>query len=246
MALLNNRLTKKKTNLSGYSAEFELADKETVEKRAEKYKKTEPLRKGITAAMIVALTALPLAIKRGLDSESIKGFAGFVKKYANRFDYTSGIFMKRLPMFLFMAASQGGICLASRNSTELKNNFLFSSTGLAVFFGGDLIINSVLSQLSDKYLKTEIIDKAAPKTFMNKIIKPTIPIKKLAGKSKKVAAANFFINLATLSILYGYGVPQLMRKIVRKDLANSQITPNNHSKMTRPKLEDFIKNATVS
>ena len=64
--------------------------------------------------------------------------------------------------------------------------------------------------------------------------------------AKKVAAANFFINLATLSILYGYGVPQLMRKIVRKDLANSQIKPTNFPKMAPPKLEDFIKNATVS
>ena len=41
MAFLNNALTKKKTKMDGYSAEFELADKETVLKRAEKYKKTE-------------------------------------------------------------------------------------------------------------------------------------------------------------------------------------------------------------
>lgn len=39
MALLNNHLTKKTTTMDGYSAEFELADRETVEKRAKKYKK---------------------------------------------------------------------------------------------------------------------------------------------------------------------------------------------------------------
>ena len=126
--------------------------------------------------------------------------------------------MKRLPLFLFCFASQGGLILASRNQTELKNNFLLSSSGIAIYFGGDILINSLLSKLSDKVLKTNIIDKNAPKTFINKIIPPTVPIKNLSGKSKKVASANFFINLAVLAAAYGYGVPSLMNKIVRKDL----------------------------
>jgi len=218
MALLNNHLTKRETNMSGYSAEFELADKKTIEKRAEKFKKAEPVRKGITAGLIAAVTGLPLAIKKGLESPNEKGFAGFIKKHADKFDYTNGIFMKRLPLFLFIFASQGGLGLASRNQTELKNNLLLSSTGIAIYFGGDVLINSLLSKLSDKFLKTEIIDKKAPKTFMNKIISPTIPIRNLKGKSQKVAAINFFINLAALAVAYGYGVPKLMNKIVRKDL----------------------------
>lgn len=218
MAQLNNHLTKKETNTNGYSAEFELADKETVEKRAEKYKKAEPLRKGITAALVASVTALPLAIKKGLESKSETGLAGFIKKHADKFDYTNGIFMKRLPLFLFVCASQGGLGLASRNQTELKNNLLLSSTGIAIYFGGDILINSILSQLSDKFLKTEIVDKKAPKTFMNKIIPPTVPIRNLQGKSKKIASVNFFINLAMLAVAYGYGVPHLMNKIVRKDL----------------------------
>ena len=218
MALLNNHLTKRETNMSGYSAEFELADKKTIEKRAEKFKKAEPVRKGITAGLIAAVTGLPLAIKKGLESPNEKGFAGFIKKHADKFDYTNGIFMKRLPLFLFIFASQGGLGLASRNQTELKNNLLLSSTGIAIYFGGDVLINSLLSKLSDKFLKTEIIDKKAPKTFMNKIISPTISIRNLKGKSQKVAAINFFINLAALAVAYGYGVPKLMNKIVRKDL----------------------------
>ncbi len=221
MALLNNHLTKKTTNLDGYSAEFELADRETVEKRAEKYKKTEPIRKGITAGMIGTVTALPLAIKKGLESQKINGLAGFIKKHADKFDYTKGIFMKRLPLFLFACVSQGGLGLASRNSTELKNNLLLSSSGIAIYFGGDILINSLLSRLSDKVLKTEIIDKTAPKTFINKIIPPTIPIRQLKGKSQKIAALNFFINLAVLAVLYGFGIPKLMNKIIRKDLAKN-------------------------
>ncbi|MCQ2740319.1 MAG: hypothetical protein MJ237_08885 [bacterium] len=218
MTLLNNSITRKTTNMEGYSAEFELTDKETIEKRAEEYKKTEPLRKGITAALVASVTALPLAIKKGLESVKESYIPGFIKKYADKFDYTNGIFMKRLPLFLFTGVAQTGIILASRNKTELKNNFLIGSTGMVIYFGGDLLINSLLSQLSDKFLKTNIIDKNAPKTFINKIIPPTIPIKNLTGKSQKIAAINFFINIASLAFTYGYGVPHLMNKIVRKDL----------------------------
>jgi len=218
MALLNNHITKKTTNSDGYSAEFELADKETVEKRAEKFKRTEPIRKGIIAGLLGSVTLLPLAISKGLKSPKTNGLAGFIKKHADKFDYTNGIFMKRLPLFLFAFASQGGLGLASRNQTELKNNLLLSSTGIALYFGGDILINSLLAQMSDKLLKTNIIDKNAPKTFINKIIPPTTPIRNLTGKSRNVAAVNFFINMVILAVAYGYGVPKLMNKIVRKDL----------------------------
>ena len=223
MALLNNKLTKKETNTNGYSAEFELADKETVEQRAEKYKKTEPIRKGIIAGLLGSVTALPFAIKKGLLSQKTDGIAGFIKKYADKFDYTNGIFMKRLPLFLFITASQGGLGLASRNQTELKNNLLLSSTGIAIYFGGDILVNSLLSQLSDKFLKTEIIDKSAPQKGINKLFPKTVPIKNLKGKSQKIAAVNFFINLAILAVLYGFGIPKLMNKIVRKDLNKEKV-----------------------
>ena len=221
MAFLNNAITKKKTKMDGYSAEFELADRETVERRAARYKKYEPLRKGITIGLVAALTAFPLVIKRGLTSIGTDGFAGFIKKNAHQFDYTNGKFMKRLPLFMFLTAAMTGVALASRNKTELENNMLINGTGLAVYFGGDLLINSLLSSLSDKYLKTEIIDKNAPKTFMNKIIPPTVPIKNLKGKSKTIAAINFFINFVAIAVAYGYGVPHLINRNVRKDLKSS-------------------------
>ena len=115
-----------------------------------------------------------------------------------------------------------GVALASRNQTEVKNNLILNGTGLAVYFGGDLLINSTLARLSDKFLKTQIIDQTAPKTFMNRIIPPTVPIKNLSGKSQKVAKASFFVNFITLAIVYGYGMPHIINKIVRKDLKNDK------------------------
>lgn len=243
MAFLNNALTKKKTNTDGYSAEFELTDKETVKKRAEKYKKSEPLRKRTTVGLVLALAALPLLIRRGLMCQNPKGFWKLIKKNAHKFDYTNGIFMKRLPLFMFLTAGMCGVSLAARNKTELKNQLILNGTGLAVYFGGDILINSLLSRLSDKLLKTKIIDKNAPKTFMNKIIPPTVPIKNLNGKSKKIAAINFFINLATIAVAYGYGVPTLINKIVRKDLKKEaqKEVPNNAMLINSIKMENFAK-----
>ena len=53
---------------------------------------------------------------------------------------------------------------------------------------------------------------------MNKIVPPTVPIKNLTGKSKKIAAVNFFINFIAIAAAYGYGVPHMINRIVRKDL----------------------------
>ena len=245
MAFLNNAITKKTTKRDGYSAEFELASKEIVDKRAEKYKKSEPLRKGLVAIALGLLTLLPFAIRRGLISSKAKGLYGLIKKHASKFDYSSGIFMKRLPLFLFMTLAYGGIAMASRNETELKNNLLMGTSSSIVFFGGDIVINNILSKISDKYLKTEIIDKNAPKTFKNKILPKTIPISQLKGKSQKVATVNFFINLATLAYVYGYGTPYLMNKIIRKDLKKetAQILKNQPITIGNIKIEDFIKRA---
>ena len=222
MAFLNNALTKKKTNMDGYSAEFELVDREKVEKRASKYKKSEPLRKGITAGLVGLLTLLPLAIKRGLISDKTTGFSGFIKRHADKFDYTSGKFMKRLPLFMFLTGAMTGVALASRNRTEVKNNLVINSMGLTIYFGGDLLLNSLLAKFSDKFLKTQIVDNTAPRTFINKIVSPTVPIKKLSGKSQKIAKINFLVNFITLAIVYGYGMPHIINKIVRKDLKNDK------------------------
>lgn len=242
MAFLNNIITKKKTNSDGYSAEFELADKEIVKKRAEKYKKTEPIRKGITVGIVAALAAFPYLIKRGLMQSEAKGILKFLKQNAHKFDYTEGIFMKRLPLFMFLTAGMCGVSLAARNKTELKNQLILNGTGLAVYFGGDILVNSLLSKLSDKFLKTEIIDKNAPKTFLNKIIPPTVPIKKLKGKSKSIAALNFFINMVVIAVSYGYGVPTLINKIVRKDLKKEPqtIAQKQINQLKLLHMEDFL------
>ena len=218
IGFINNAMTKKTTRQRGFSAEFEMADKETIEKRAEKFSKREKKSKATFAGTIFALSMLPLAVRKGLLSSKSTKFSNLIKKYGNKFDYKDGIFMGRFPFFLMAIASYFGIFGASRNETELKDNVIRSAFSLTAFFGGDLLIGSTLARLSDKLLKTELLDKTAPKTLLNKIVPPTRRLEELTGCNKSIAVGLFWINLALLSGFIGWALPLALNKMIKKDV----------------------------
>jgi len=201
VGFFNNWQTKRKTKQDGYSAEFSMADKDIVEKRAESYKKKEPLRKATWLGILTALTLSPLLIKKGLTSQNATKFNNYIKKIAPKFDYTDG-----------------GITLASRNQTELKDTSIRSTASTIAYFGGDILIGSILGRLSDKYLKTDLMKKDIEKSFLNKLIPPTKRLRDLSPKDKKIGAALYWINLAMLSACMGFGIPYLINKMIRHDV----------------------------
>ncbi|MFI3300390.1 MAG: hypothetical protein R3Y28_03115 [Candidatus Gastranaerophilales bacterium] len=215
---LNNYVTKKKTGQKGFAAEFKMADKEVVEKRAEEYKKTQPLRTGIYASALTGLALLPLGIKKGLSSKSGSKFSEFVKKHATKFDYDDGIFMKRLPFALACIGLNAGTAASSRNKTELKDGLTRGAMIFSLFFGGDMLLGSTMARLSDKYLKTDIVDKNCKPTLINKIIPPIKKLQDLSGRSKTIGAGLFWANMAIMSVAIGGGVPMLMNKMIKKDV----------------------------
>lgn len=230
----NNSMTKKKTGQEGFSAEFKMADKTTVEKRAQDYKQSENLRKGAFISFLTFLAAFPLLIKKGLVTKG--KFGHFVKKYADKFDYVDGIFIKRLP-FLMSAAGMGlGFVCASRNQTELKDNLIRNGTALTVFFGGDIIIGSALAGLSDKFLKTNIIKNDYEKTIFNRLIKPLKPLKELSGRSKKIAAGLFWLNILMLSGIIGFLTPFLINRMIKKDVGKDVSQNRKDNNFLREKI----------
>lgn len=219
IAYFNNWQTKKKTQRDGFSAEFNMADKSVIDERAKKFQNTEWLRKSITIGTIAALaTTVPIAIKKGLGGNSTAYWAKLARKHANKFDYTDGILMKRLPLFLTLMAAYLGVSMASRNQTEVKDNLIRAAVGQTAFFGGDIVIGSVLGRLSDKFLKTDIINKKTDKSLLNKLIPPIRPLRELEGKSKNIAAGLFWVNLATLSLVMGRATPYLLNKMIKRDV----------------------------
>lgn len=244
VGFFNNWQTKRKTHQDGFSAEFSMADKDIVEKRAESFKKKEPLRKALWGGILTALTLSTILLKKGLTSQQSTKFNNYIKKIANKFDYTDGIFMSRLPFFMSACAMYSGLILASRNQTEMKDTSIRSTASTIAYFGGDILIGSILGRLSDKYLKTNLMKKDVEKTFLNKLIPPTKRLKYLSPRDKKIGAALYWINLAMLSVCMGFGIPYLINKMIRHDVKKDiQAQKNPQTVTIKPIcMKDFIKN----
>lgn len=247
VGFFNNWQTKRKAKQDGYSAEFSMADKDTVEKRAESFNKKEPLRKAIWLGILALLTASPLLLKKGLTSQQLTKFNNYIKKFAHKFDYTDGIFMSRLVFFICSTFGvQSGVILASRNKTELKDTTTRSTVSTITFFGGDILIGSILGRLSDKYLKTNLMRTDIEKTFVNNLIPPTNRLRDLSPRDKKIGAALYWMNLVLLSAGAGFGIPYLINKMIRHDVetdvkAQKDIGMQNDFYYKPIRMEEFVR-----
>lgn len=230
----NDWQTKKKTGQIGYSAELKMADKEIVEKRAKKQEKIMMLKYGgFLTALATAGIALPLAVRHGLSTNVETKFSKYIKDRGEIFDYKDAIFMSRWPMAISFLAAHSGVFLASRNESEMKDNAIRSSVALSIFFLGDLLMASVLGQLSDKFLKTNIINRTPKnKNILHNILPPAHSLKALENlgnsKTKGIATAIFWFNFIALSGLAGFVVPSLINKIVKKDVSKDVEKANSH------------------
>ena len=242
---INRWNTRKKTGRDGFSAEFNMADNDLIEKRAKKYKQTETLRNNIFISALLLLTASPLILRKGLLAYNGK-LADFAKKHADKFDYNDGIFMKRLPFLLMTLVTDIGLLMSSRNQTEIKDNAVRISATQIAFFGGDIVIGSALAALSDKLFKTELLDENCKKNWINKLIPPIKPIRDLQGKNKSIATGLFWVNMVTLFGIIGIAIPKILNKMIRHDVekdANKQIQSDEVINIINKqlKMEDFIK-----
>ena len=235
---INRYKTRKKTGRDGFSAEFNMADKSIVEKRTEKFKKTEKLRNNIFIASLLLLTSSPLLLRKGLLKNGGK-FSEFVKLHSSMFDYNDGIFMKRLPFVLMTLVTDIGLLMSSRNQTEVKDNAIRISATQVAFFGGDIVIGSTLAAISDKLFKTELLDKNCNKSWINKLIPPTKPIRDLEGKNKVIATGLFWVNMLTLFGIIGITIPRMINKMIKRDVEKD--VKEQEINTLRISMEDFVK-----
>ena len=238
---INRYITRKKTGKDGFSAEFNMANKDVIEKRAEKFKKTENLRNNIFIASLLLLASSPLLLRRGLLKDNGK-LSELIKKHASKFDYNDGIFMKRLPFLLMAIVTDIGLIMSSRNQTEVKDNAVRLSATQAAFFGGDIIIGSTLAAISDKFFKTELLDKNCNKNWINKLIPPIKPIRDLQGKNKSVATGLFWVNMLALFGIIGIVIPKMLNRMIKHDVDKDVQAQNKVETGFNkpPKIEEFI------
>lgn len=235
----NDRQTKKKTGQIGYSAELKMADKEVIEKRAKRQEQLRKIKYNVFLAILAgAGIGMPLLVRNGMRSTKNTKLANYIKSFGKTFDYKDAIFMSRWPMAISFIAAHCGVFLASRNKSEMKDNALRSSTSISIFFLGDLFLASILGQISDKFLKTKIINKTPEhKNILHKILPPASALKKLQNADKRtkgIATAIFWFNFASLSALMGFAVPAMINKMVKKDVSKDvEKTKINQTQITK-------------
>jgi len=225
---INNEITKSQTGQKGFSAEMSMADKEIVEKRAEKYEKTKSKRFLSFAAATASTTALmSLAGFLSLKSKDSGKFLQYLKNNARAFDYVKGIYMSRFPLFIGSLITLTGNMLAARNTTERKDMAIRQGIGSAVFFGGDLLLASMFTNLSDRLFNTKLRKEENNNSAINKILPKVKPVKqileevetgKISGVNKKVSAGIFWANMLILMASMGYLVPKAINKMIKHDV----------------------------
>lgn len=130
--------------------------------------------------------------------------------------------------YLFTAGCLGaigyfnGVASASINSTEMKDNLIRSSIGGITFFGGDILIGSLLAQISDKFFNTKIINRECEQNFIKKILPAQKHLKEMSGRDRKAGTLLFWINMAPLSAIISFGVPAFLNKMILKDVEKSK------------------------
>ena len=251
---INNEITKKQSGQSGFSAEMSMADKEIVERRARDYEKTKH-KKYLTYLAIFASITLGMSLA-GFASlypkaKSCGKFINYFRNRAKYFDYTKGIYMSRLPFFLGYISDVIGVLLASRNETERKDMAIRQGVGSAVFFGGDLLLGSLFTNISDKLFGTKLRSEENNSSFINKIfpkikslnqVMEEVEQGKISGKNKKVCARIFWANMFILMGSLGYFIPKFVNKMIHHDVekdVNAQNKLNTYAR--QPRIEDWIK-----
>lgn len=239
----SNFLTKKKTGKDGFSAKFEMVDDKTLKENAKKHEQGKYKKMFLAIGLILAGGfGLSSALKRGISTPKISKFGNFMKKYADKFDYTDGIFMSRATFFgINLFSDLPNTLLASRDKEELKYNIIKNIAFIATFFGGDLVLNNLSARLIDKAISTKLIDDSKVKeknTIWNKINSPLRSFKDIAEnkikldgkalqKTKTAGVAMFWWNFAVLCAICGFGLPYMLNKILRKDVAKNKESANN-------------------
>ena len=255
---INNEITKSESGQSGFSAEMSMADKEIVEKRAQNHEKNKKKKYLAFISVLGATTfAMSLSAFSSLKSKSNKKFVNSLKNGAKLFDYNKGIYMSRLPFFMGFMLTTLANALAARNGTERKDITIRQGVGSVVFFGGDLLLSSLFTNISDRVFGTKLrkdsglnksaISKIFPKVKSISQVIEEVEQGKISKANKKVSAGIFWANMIILMVSMGYAVPAVLNKMIRHDV-NEAVKLNEKNKrltniptMHQPQMSDFIK-----
>lgn len=226
------QITKLRTNRSGFSATYKMIDEEQSKKNAQKHEqeKRNNLLISATIATVPAIIFPKIATKGFKDKSGI--LSSIVKKYPEHFNYTKGIFLsKAIFAGMWLLCDYPSSLVSARDKYERRDRAIRNMANLVVFFGGDFVLNNALGQLSDKYLKTQIMDRSkfkneagffkrltmSPKNFAE-LKDSTNMADHILKKTKSVDATMYWATLVANMLILGFGVPAVLNKMLKKSV----------------------------
>lgn len=228
-------ITKLRTKRSGYSATYNMMDEKQTKLNAKKHE-DEKNKKLITSALIGIIPSIifPKLVTKGLKGKDV--IFNFAKKSPKSFDYTKGIFPSK---FIFGAVwllcDYPSYIISSRDEYERKDRTIRGAGQMVVFFGGDFLLNNVFGRLSDRLLKTQIMDKTKLKTKPNFLNKLTLQPRdftelndakgiapKILQRTKNIGATLYWLTLVANMGLLGFALPAALNKILKDNVKKNQ------------------------
>ncbi|HBG49746.1 MAG TPA: hypothetical protein DDW90_09660 [Cyanobacteria bacterium UBA9971] len=249
---MTNDITKKQTGRSGFTAEFEMADKQYTEKMAEKHEKTKHKKMLAACAITLGNTLLiPTIVAKSLTTKTPGSFASVIKRNAHLFDYTKGIFVSLLPYFLIdVFADIPHWILASRDKHEMKDTSVRFGVALSIFFGGDYLLNNVVGRGLDRWRGTKLMndDNFKNAGFFKKFLMPVNKFDKIKElekvpenilkRTQKYAVGMYWGNMLAIMLALGFGTPYVLNKILKANIKNDMNNDKNDSHTTKA-LKNF-------
>lgn len=244
---LGNAVTKYRTNRSGYSGTYKIADEEFTQKAARKQDKSKNLRQAATLSLAVlpALTLPPLIRKGMLNPNSKNRILKWFNKNADKFDYKDAIYMSRLTgLAMWITSDYFPYQLASRDKYEYRDCLIRGTSIGLVFWGGDLFLKKVLSKLSDKIFKTKLTNPQTKEPYRLSDLKLKLNgveklDEKILNKTRKAGVALYFLNLLMVSATLGFGLPFMLNNLLRKSVNKDKNNANSAASLS------FINNSEV-
>lgn len=240
------QITKLRTNRSGFSATYEMLNEEQSKKNARKHEqeKRKNLLLSAAIATVPAIIFPKLATKGFKDKSGV--LSSIVKKYPEHFNYTKGIFLsKAIFAGMWLLCDYPSSLVSARDKYERRDRAIRNMANLIVFFGGDFVLNNALGRLSDKYLKTQLMDtsKLKPKAgFFNKLtmtpknfteLEDSVTMSaKILKRTKNIGAGMYWVTLVANMIILGFGVPAVLNKMLKKSVSEDLSKQNNSSQTT--------------
>lgn len=247
--------TQKRTNRKDFSAGFELKNDTSKSESEAKKSKMKKLAWNIAFSIIPGII-FAKTITKGLSTKSTNRILKKIAQSPTNFDYTSGTNMsKTIYAAIWVLSSFPAKLISSRDSNECKDRALRDIGLFTMFFGGDFLINNIAGRFTDKFFGTKIMDNSGKN--MNFFQKFKMPIKnfrtlsetkdltpEVLKKTKSAGAALYWFSLLANTALIGFGLPKVLNKFLRYNIAKETHQEYNNAKTSfkgRISLQEFLK-----